>query len=146
MTFNKSYFIGFDHVDRLLDLANNTTKNKYFPPYNIKQLEENKYLIELAVAGYGKHDIEIEYANGDLTVKSSGTPDEDTSNYIWQGIAKRSFSHKFTLADTVFVKSASLTNGMLKVFLENIIPDEKKPKKVPISDEDAYKDHIESIL
>ena len=113
------YTIGFDPLlDKLAAFtANTVVKTSNFPPYNVKKLEENKYLIELAVAGYTKTDIIIEYNNGELIVKSNTTQEADSSEYIWQGIAKRAFSHKFTLADTILVKSATMTNGLLKICL-----------------------------
>jgi len=113
-----------------------------YPPYNILKVDENKYCIEMAVAGFGKQNLDIEVADSILTItgnfKSSEESDKENKNpitYLYKGIADRAFSRKFTLADTVEVKNAELINGMLRLILENIIPEEKKPKKVEISEE-----------
>ena len=89
------------------------------------------------MAGFGKHNLDIELANNTLVVKGGFTVDEidpveNPVEYIWKGIADRVFTRKFTLADTVEVKNAEYINGMLKIFLENVVPDSKKPKKVDI--------------
>jgi molecular chaperone IbpA len=95
----------------------------------------------MAVAGFAKSNIDIEVANNTLVVKGSlepnpleGAETNPISEYLYKGIADRAFTRRFTLADTVEVKNAELINGMLKLWLENIIPDEKKPKKVDIVD------------
>jgi molecular chaperone IbpA len=92
----------------------------------------------MAVAGFGKQNIDIELANNNLTIKGGLSLDQlDPTNpgtYIYKGIADRSFTRKFSVADTVEVKNAELINGMLKIWLETIIPDDKKPKKIDIVD------------
>lgn len=108
-----------------------------YPPFNIVKNDENNYTIEMAVAGFGKQNLDIEMDGGSLIVKGSYTLDDlyeerDQSSYIFKGIAARPFTRKFKLADTVEVKDAELINGMLKIFLENVIPEHKKPKKVSI--------------
>ena len=134
------YFVGADRVLKSLTSANELmTKNlPGYPPYNIVKTGDNSYTIELAVAGFGKQNLDIELANNTLIVKGGLSVDdmaEDTVNpvqYLWKGIADRYFTRSFTLADSVEVRNAELVNGMLKIFLEHIIPDEKKPKKVDI--------------
>jgi molecular chaperone IbpA len=103
-----------------------------YPPYNIKKVDENKYVIEMAVAGFGKQDLELELQDGTLTIK--GNVSSEDADYIYKGIAERAFTRQFTLADTVEVKNADLINGMLKIWLERFIPEEKKPKKISIGD------------
>jgi molecular chaperone IbpA len=107
-----------------------------YPPYNIKKVDENRYVIELAVAGFGKADIDIELQEGKLSILGKCDSAESTE-YLYKGIAERGFKREFTLADNVEVKSSSLANGMLKIWLEAFIPEEKKPKKVKIEDEDT---------
>lgn len=111
-----------------------------YPPYNIVKVNENKYVIEMAVAGFGKQNIDIEMVDNTLTIKGGLNLDQlDTANpiqYLYKGIADRSFTRKFTLADTVEVKNAELVNGMLKVWLENITPEANKPKKINITDKE----------
>ena len=132
------FSIGFDKSFKALaDQLETIGKNvPGYPPYNIKKVEDNKYVIELAVAGFSKTDIELTLDNGKLTIagKTKDASDLDNANayYFYKGIAERAFNRTFTLADTVEVKNAEMINGILKVWLENIIPDSKKPKKIDI--------------
>ena len=131
------YFVGADRVmKKLADIADQSVQvaTKY-PPYNIKKVDEDRYVIEMAVAGFGKTDLDIELQEGKLKVSGNVTTD-DTSEYLYKGIAERGFTREFTLADNVEVKSSSLVNGMLKVWLEAFTPEEKKPKKIDITDTD----------
>jgi len=128
--------VGFeDTVKRLSELANNTLKTVNYPPYDIVKVDDNKYVIEMAVAGFGKQNIAIELVDGKLIVAGKLDSDEkNLANILYKGIANRSFHRAFTLADTVEVEGAELVNGILKIWLENIIPDHKKPRKVEIKD------------
>ena len=107
-----------------------------YPPYNIRKVEDNRYVIEIAVAGFGTQDIEITTQDSVLAVKGQLNTDNE-ADYIFKGIADRAFTRTFTLADTVEVKNADLINGMLKIWLERFIPEEKKPKKIDISSTDT---------
>lgn len=133
-------FIGADKMLQTLGRVHEETLKGVpgYPPYNIAKVDENKYVIEMAVAGFGKQNIDVEIANNTLTIKGGLNLDQlDPANpiqYLYKGIADRSFTRKFTLADTVEIKNAELINGMLKLWLENIIPEEKKPKKIDIVD------------
>ena len=133
------FFVGADKMLKSLATAHDAYAKAIpgYPPYNIIKNDENNYTIEMAVAGFGKQNIDIELANNTLIVKGGTSMGEvqDPNNpmeYIWKGIADRVFTRRFTLADTVEVKNAELINGMLKIFLENVIPEEKKPRKVVI--------------
>ena len=134
------YFIGADKMLQTLARANESALKGVpgYPPYNIAKVDDSKYVIEMAVAGFGKQNIDIELANNTLTIKGGLNLDQlDPMNpvtYLYKGIADRSFTRKFTIADTVEIKNAELVNGMLKLWLENIIPEEKKPKKIDIVD------------
>lgn len=108
-----------------------------FPPYNIKKTGDNTYVIEIAVAGYAKQDIEVEYHDGVLKVKSEPKLENSSAQYMWKGIAQRAFEQSFKLAETVQINNANMTNGLLKIFLENIVPEAQKPKKIDIEDEDT---------
>ena len=126
------YAVGFDRVfDQLNRYAVNNTTSTGFPPYNIRKDGDYTYVIEMALAGFGKEDIEVEVAEGLLTVRSVKENDENDSN-IYRGISYRKFNRKFTLADDIVVNDASLENGMLKIDLERIVPEEKKPRKIKI--------------
>jgi len=129
------YAVGFDRTfDRLFDYVTHQAESTGFPPYNIQKTEDYKFEIEMAVAGFGKSDIEVEVAEGVLTVKS--TKDKDTGSTdeytLYKGISQRNFTRKFTLADDIVVKGAELKDGMLTISLERIVPEEKKPQLITI--------------
>ena len=130
-------WVGFDRVfDELQRAQQLTQKAVTYPPYNIRKTGDNTFVIELAVAGFSKTEIEITTKDDQLVVKGQSTPDTE-NNFIYRGIAARAFERSFTLADTVVVKNASMLNGMLRVMLEQITPDEKKPRKVEINEVDS---------
>jgi molecular chaperone IbpA len=142
MSHLDKYFVGADKMIQTLSRAHETATKHIpgYPPYNIAKVDDNKYVIEMAVAGFGKNNLEIEVSNSTLTVKGGMTLDDmaeatvNPTQYLYKGIADRAFTRKFTLADNVEVKNAELINGMLKLWLENIIPESKKPKKINIED------------
>ena len=123
----------FDHFERMFE-DDFFTSVPAFPHYNIVKTADNKYDIEIALAGYNKKDIEVELKEGILTVKSKKDEKEDTKDgeVIHKGIAKRYFSKSFTIADDVEVKGAELKDGLLKVSLERIIPEHKQPKTIEV--------------
>ena len=130
------YAVGFDRVfDQLNTYARNNATSTGFPPYNIRKGGDYNYTIEMALAGFSKDDIEIEVAEGLLTVRSVKEDNETNEEYdskIYRGISYRKFNRKFTLADDIVVNDASLENGMLEITLERIVPDAKKPRKITI--------------
>ncbi len=124
----------FDHFEHMMDDSFFGRSVGNFPPYNIVKTGENTYDVELALAGFNKKDIEVEYKENLLTVKSKKqeeTKDED-GNIIHRGISKRMFSKSFTIANDVEVKGAELKDGLLKVSMERIIPEHKKAKLIDI--------------
>ena len=129
------YAVGFDRqFDRLWDYASHQAESSGFPPYNIQKIEDFKFEIEMALAGFDKKDISIEVAEGVLIIKSikdkdKGATDEFT---LYKGISQRNFTRKFTLADDIIVNDAKLENGMLTIELERIVPEEKKPRQISI--------------
>lgn len=129
--------IGFDdafaQMNRIQeDIAKNIPN---YPPYNIKKTADNQYVIEMAVAGFGKSDITIETEGDKLVIKGAVDTDEEPTPMLWQGLAFRPFTRMFTLNDQVEVAGASMLNGLLKVTLERIIPEDKKPTTVEIVEE-----------
>lgn len=134
------FSVGYDNLwKKLDDLASSVSKNiPSYPPYNIRKIEDNKYVIELAVAGFGRSDIEITLQDDKLVI-SGKSSDDDENNILYKGIANRAFTRTFTLADTIEVKNADLINGMLKVWLENIIPEHKKPRKIEVGETSSKK-------
>lgn len=130
--------VGFEPIlKKLAEISDTMPKIPTYPPYNIRKVDENKYVIELAVAGFGKQDLEIELQDGTLKIAGNVQNEETDDNYIFKGIANRAFTRAFTLADTVEVKNADLVNGMLKIWLERFIPEDKKPKKINIGEAEA---------
>ena len=127
------FAVGFDRTfDRLWDYASHQAdKAGGFPHYNIIENGDHHYTIEMALAGYSKSDIDVELADGVLTIKSIKSV-EDSDNKVYRGIASRNFTRKFTLADDIVVKDGSLKDGMLSIELERIVPEEKKPRLIKI--------------
>jgi len=128
------FFVGFDdQFNRLQKLHDDFAKNiPNYPPYNIRKTGDNNYTIELAVAGFGQSEIDIEIDGGKLIIRGNVGNDTETNDYLFKGIAARAFTRSFAIDDQVEVKGAELFNGMLKIALERMIPEEKKPKKVQI--------------
>ena len=126
------FSVGFDSIfDRFFDM--DTTRDSGYPPYNIRKINEAQYVIEIALAGFSKDDIEIEVTEGNLAVRSK--KEEETNgddSFVHKGIAKRSFLRSWTLSDDIIVKGADLKDGMLIINLEKVIPDEKKPRLIQI--------------
>ena len=127
------FSVGFDGFFNRL--SNMDIAQSGYPPYNIRKLNELQYVVELALAGFSKSDIEVEVTDGTLTIRTVTTKDsgaDNDENFVHRGIAKRTFSRQFNLSDDIIVKNADLKDGMLIVNLERVIPDEKKPRLIPI--------------
>ena len=129
------FSIGYDKMFDRLELFNTALSKAVpgYPPYNIKKTEKNFYVLELAVAGFSKEDIDIELTDGSLTISASAKTSDSKEEFLHKGIADRSFKRKFELADNVQIRNADLKDGMLKISLEYIVPDNKKPKKIEIN-------------
>ena len=126
------YAVGFDRMfDNLSRYVDNNATSTGFPPYNIRKEGDYNYVIEMALAGFGKKDIEVEVADGTLSVRSVKENSEDDST-VYRGISSRRFERKFTMADDIVVNSAKLENGMLSLELERIVPEEKKPRLISV--------------
>lgn len=128
--------VGFDHLASLLDsITSNDRSQPAFPPYNIELLEQDKYRITMAVAGFSEEDIRIESENNTLTVAAAKTEktDETRRTYLHQGIAERNFRRQFRLADHVKVMAANLNNGLLHIELVREIPEAMKPRTIAIN-------------
>ena len=131
------YAVGFDRVfDQLNRYVDNNATSTGFPPYNIRKEGDNNYVIEMALAGFGKEDIEVEVADSTLSVRSTKKPlNEDVASNdatVYRGISYRKFDRKFTLAEDVVVNDAKLANGMLILELERVVPEAKKPRLIDI--------------
>tara|TARA_Y100001958_G_scaffold143947_1_gene121354 strand:+ start:101 stop:550 length:450 start_codon:yes stop_codon:yes gene_type:complete len=126
----------FDHFESMFNHQLDSINVPNYPPYNIVKTGKHTYDIEVALAGYGKKDIDVTYEDGMLTIKSIKDKDEqeveDNEGMLHKGIAKRMFSRSFTIADDVVVKAAELKDGLLKVSMERIIPEAKKARTITI--------------
>ena len=135
----RPFSIGFDDMfDQFESMLGDggLVKNNY-PPYNIRRKAgKDKYAIELAIAGFNKNDVEVEFEDNLLTVKTKKidkTVEKDGDEIIHKGISQRSFSRSFTIADDVKVDGAELKDGLLTINCEKIVPEQKKKKLIPIS-------------
>ena len=130
------FSIGFDSMfDRLLGPSTqHVTNSQGYPPYNIRKDGETKYFIELAIAGLKEEDLEVSLQSQILNIRSKkeDSGPEETTNYVHRGIAKRQFEREFTLSDDIIVKGCDLSNGMLTIELEKVIPEEKRARLIPI--------------
>lgn len=128
--------IGFD---RMFNELNRTFTNSKaagnYPPHNIVELDETHYVIEVAVAGFKEEEIDVELKDNVLTIKGEQVKAEDAPEvkYHHKGISTRSFTQTFTLHDNVEVRGATVTNGILAIALEHIVPEEKKAKKIALT-------------
>jgi molecular chaperone IbpA len=127
--FNDPFFLGFN--DQFVRWESNKKTTSSFPPYNVKKVDEDNYIVELAVAGYDREDLDITVDKDTLIIKSDRENDED-SDFLHKGIAGRNFTQTFTLGEYMLVKSASLENGLLTIKIEKEIPEEHKPRQIKI--------------
>lgn len=130
-------FVGFDdlfnELDRWLESPQPLAQTS-FPPHNIIKVDDNRYVVEMAVAGFGKEDIDIELNDGTLVIRGE-KKNKDEVTYLYRGIATRTFTKSIRLIDTIEVRGAEFKDGILKIGLENVIPDHKKPRKIEIGKE-----------
>ena len=133
--------VGFDRLLSTLNefdtLLGEGKPPKTYPPYNVVKYSDDRYKIEIAVAGFSKDELDISIEENKLTVTGSATESPENfaaREYIHKGIGKRSFTHVFTLAETVVVEGADIVDGLLVIELCNVIPEEKKPRKIEIGE------------
>ena len=129
-------YVGFEQLFNELDklVGKGQTVQSSFPPHNIIKIDDNKYVVEMAVAGFSKDEIDIQLDEGNLVIRGE-KKDKDEANYVYRGIAARSFTKSIRLTDTMEVRGAEFKDGILKVGLENVIPDHKKPRKIKIGEQ-----------
>ena len=135
----RSLFVGFDtlfeDLERIHSSARAGTDN--YPPHNIVKIDEEKFLIELAVAGFKLDDIDIELKDGILKVK--GEVGKDEREYAFKGISSRKFEKSFRLSEFVVIDGADLVDGILVVYARVEIPEEQRPRKIEIGSTGASK-------
>ena len=126
--------IGFDNIFEELNrtFANSKTEGNY-PPHNIIKLDDTHYVIEVAVAGFAQNEIDVELKENVLTVKGEQDKDQEEIEYLHKGISARNFVRTFPLAEHIEVRGASVKNGILTIYLEQLVPEENKPKKIQIT-------------
>jgi molecular chaperone IbpA len=127
--FNDPFFLGFN--DQFVRWESNKKTTSSFPPYNVKKIDEDNYIVELAIAGYDREDIDVTVDKDTLIIKSEREND-DKADYLHKGIAGRNFTQRFTLGEYMVVKSASLDNGMLAIKIERELPESAKPRQIKI--------------
>ena len=125
-----TYSIGFD---RMFDNLMNVPTASTYPPYNIVKNDDDKFTLEIAVAGFSKDEIEIEFKENILKIESKSRPEgDDEKEYLHKGISNKRFIKSFTLSDDVVVNGADMKDGILQINMERIIPEEKKPRLIEI--------------
>ena len=131
LTYPRSMFVGFEPLFNELErLTTITPGQDNYPPHNVVKIDDEHFNIEMAVAGFGKDDVEVELKDGTLTI--SGERSEDEREYAYKGISSRKFSKSFRLAEYVVADGADLVDGVLVVNLRVDIPEEKRPQKITI--------------
>ena len=135
-TFDK-FYIGVDHLVKIQEDITKTIGA--YPFYNIKKTGDNSYKIELALAGWSKQEISLELNGDKLVIKGESDDKEDDSDYFFKGISKRAFTRSFMLNDTVVVNGSEFTNGLLSIFLERLVPEDKKPRKIEIGEKTSQR-------
>ena len=129
--FNDPFFIGFNkELSRLSNIHREATRQSY-PPYDLIKIDEDTYKLSLAVAGFSKNEIEVSMDNGSLVVKGEKT-DETSNEVLHKGIATRKFTRTFALGEYMEVDRAEMADGILDIYVERNIPEEKKPKTIKI--------------
>jgi molecular chaperone IbpA len=131
--------VGFDRIANLMDQASRLDAAPGYPPFNIEQIGEDQFRIELAVAGFSQDDLTIEFKQNSLIVTGQRKAPDTQRNFLHRGIAERSFERRFGLADHVRVAGAKLENGLLTVELVRELPEILKPRKIEITATPASK-------
>ena len=135
--------IGFDRLFNELDRQFSNSQSQGYPPYNIAQINEDEFMITLAVAGFGMDNLDITKDGNILRVEGTSPKGGEHVNYLHKGIGERNFRREFTLADHVEVESAGLEHGMLNIHLVREVPEELQPKKIAIKD---WNGHVQEAI
>ncbi len=132
--------VGFDRLASMMDTASRLDGAQGYPPYNIERVEDDRFAIEIAVAGFSEDDLDIELKEAMLTVAGKKTAGEtdDEREFLHRGIAERGFIRRFQLADHVIVTGAQLQNGLLRIELKRELPEAMKPRKIEIGQSSTH--------
>ena len=125
--------VGFDRLAGLLEAAAKTDSASGYPPYNIENVGDNAYRIEIAVAGFKPEELAIEVKENLLTVTGKKPANDDQKRYLHRGLAARDFDRRFQLADYVVVTDANLADGLLAISLKRELPESLKPRQISIN-------------
>jgi len=136
--------IGFDRLFNEMESRFANSASTGYPPYNIAQINEDEYMISLAVAGFGMDNLEITKDGNILKVEGTSPKGDETVNYLHKGIGGRNFRREFTLADHVEVQNANLELGMLNIHLKREVPEELQPKRIKITDNSYIEGELDS--
>ena len=143
--FPRNAFLGFDHIFDELERVTTHAKDTY-PPHNVVKYDNNKYDIELAVAGFSKKDISIELKEHILTIQGERGPRRDQDLYVHKGISSRKFERQYRLSEYAEVTGADLMDGILTVSIEVILPEEKRPQQIKITSKGVSDDNNNAEL
>ena len=133
--FPRDTFLGFDQLfNNLAEMNVESARGVGYPPYNVIKRDDGHFLIEIAVAGFKKEDINLTLEKGVLTITGKHKGGSDVRDYAHRGISQRAFERSFTLSDTIKVVGADIVDGLLVVILENDIPEEDKPQTINLGD------------
>lgn len=132
------FSVGFDRLfDELAHIEHRVSDQNNYPPHNLKRLSDTEWELELAVAGFTEDDLEVELEKNLLTIRGAVKKSETKDDYLYRGVGLRSFTKTVALVETVVVQGATLQHGMLRVRLENVIPETHKPRKIAIASQVA---------
>jgi molecular chaperone IbpA len=130
--FKDPFFIGFDRALDTWNHVQNVSTATNYPPYNLIKVDEDNFVVELALAGFTKSDIDISVSDGKLVVKGETNAEDNDSKFIHRGIAARKFTREWALGEYMEVKAAELKDGMLSIQIERLLPEEKKPRQIKL--------------
>jgi molecular chaperone IbpA len=130
--FKDPFFIGFDRALDTWNHVQSVSTATNYPPYNLIKVDEDNFVVELALAGFTKSDIDISVADGKLVVKGETKAEDNDSKFIHRGIAARKFTREWALGEYMEVGAAELKDGMLKIDIQRILPEEKKPRQIKV--------------
>jgi molecular chaperone IbpA len=136
-----SFGPGFNPFDQLKNLS---AVGAGFPHYNVRKIDDDHYVLEFALAGFGTNEIDLQLEGDTLTIAGSVSQKVDESNYLVKGIAQRNFQRKFSLSDNVVVSNAEYLNGLLRVYLDYFVPEEKKARKINIKTPEDEKPSLDT--
>jgi len=145
-TFPRGAFVGFDHIFNDLERMATSHQKDHYPPHNVVKLNDDQFIIELALVGFKEKDLDIAVHDGILTIKGNREHRRNQELYVHKGISGRKFERSFRLSEFVEVTGADLEDGLLSIRLERILPEEKRPRKIAINQSITGENNATSTL